>query len=79
MKVKHVKHFILLLLDKNISKNQARALIETADARQVLALCEVLLNVNIHKNTLSRKISSLLEKHQSIVIKLSQNKRNDKV
>ncbi len=57
-------HFILLLLET--SKAQARALLETANPTQVLALSEIALNL-FQNPSFSTKLKKQTKKHQSIL------------
>ena len=62
-KITKSKYFILLLL--TCSKSQARAILETANEHQVLALSEIALNF-VSQNSKKSKQSSLNRKRKVI-------------
>lgn len=70
------KHFLMLLLDT--TKSQARALLETANPSQVLALSEVLLNL-CENSSFSIKFKNLPRRHQLILQRLGDRNTKEKV
>ena len=76
MRVKRVEYFIYLLI--KTSKNQARALLETATTDQILGISEVFLNLIENNIPLSKKIQTILKKHKGLFQKLGSRKLPEK-
>lgn len=72
--LKKAKYFILLLLDKNTSKYQSRALLETASGDQVNALSEIFYNLQQGGLPLSPILKDTLKKRQRVLSKLGNKK-----
>ena len=69
-------HYLHLLL--SCSRNQAKALLETADKSQVLSIVEVLFNLGKNTAVLSKPTKSLLKKHKRVLSYLTKNSNSDK-
>ncbi len=73
-KIRQSKEFVLLLL--KCSKSQARALLETADKQQVLALSEIALNFVDQK--LKTTKDRLFKRKKSVIEKLGSRKHTER-
>lgn len=69
-------HYLHLLL--TCSKNQAKALLETADKSQVLSIVKVLYNLEQNTAVLSNLSKSLLKKHKKLLSQLVKKSNTDK-
>ena len=72
MRIKKVENYLHLLL--NTSKVQARALLETSNPDQVLAISEIILNLLENQLPVSSNLSSHIAKNLSLFKKLSRRK-----
>ena len=72
MRIRKVENFVRLLLDSNTSKSQARALLETANPHQVLAISEIALNLVENQIPLSSHLRSHIKKNLTLFKKLSR-------
>ena len=73
MKNSHFFHLILLT-----TRNQAKALLETATKDQVLTIVKIIYNLNQNQSMLIPKTKSLLNKHKKLVSKITNKKNTDK-
>ena len=73
MKNSHFFHLILLT-----TRNQAKALLETANKYQVLEIVKIIYNLNKNQQILLPKTKNLLNKHKSLISKLTHKNNTDK-
>ncbi len=76
--INRVKHFVLLLLDKSTSKEQAKALLETATLDQVNAVSEITYNLLSGNLPLNSKVNSILKKRKRVLNKLANKSISQK-
>ena len=69
-------HFILLLLE--CSRNQARALLETASEQQVVMICRLLLNLRENIVMLAQESRRIVEKNKKLIERLSRKSTKEK-
>ena len=70
------QHYLALLI--SCSRNQGRALLETADKDQVLMVVQTVFNLTKNRPVLSSKCKTLLKKHTKFISQLLNKKNTDK-
>ena len=73
MKNSHFFHLILLT-----TRNQAKALLETANKYQVLEIVKIIYNLNKNQQILLPKTKILLNKHKRLISKLTNKNNTDR-
>ena len=69
-------NFFHLLL--SCSKNQAIALLETANEEQVANTVIIIYNITLNSSVLSPQTQKLLSKHKKLISKITNRKNSDK-
>ncbi len=70
------KYFLLLLMDKKTSKEQARALLETATPDQVNSITEIIHNLLFGELPLNKNIKETLKKRRKSLTKISDKTKS---
>ena len=73
MKISHFFHLILLT-----TRNQTKALLETANKYQVLEIVKIIYNLNKNQQILLPKTKILLNKHKRLISKLTNKNNTDR-